>query len=126
MRHQLDDPRVEEDPAAERVQYAADDARRRAVGVVRLAHAEADRDPEWGRDPEEDRAEHGDVVVLGRQLDVCQARADTEALERLYSTSQRRCLVEREWRLTVEDEHDEQHPELVVDRERKADEQAVQ
>ena len=78
----LDQTGVQEDAAAERVQNAADDARRRAVRVVRLAHAQAGRDPDGGRDAVEDRADDGDVVVLRRQPDERQPRANTEALER--------------------------------------------
>ena len=82
MRKQLDEARVEQYARGERVERAADDRRGRAVRVVRLAYTEADRNPERRRDPKEDRAEHGDVVVLGGQLDVRQPRADTEALKR--------------------------------------------
>ena len=79
----LDETRVEQNAAAERVEDAGDEVRRRAVRVVRLAHAQAGRDPDGGRDAVEDRADDGDVVVLGRQPDERQPRAHTEALERL-------------------------------------------
>ena len=77
----LDQTGVQEDAAAERVQNAADDARRRAVRVVRLPHAQSDSDPERGRDAEQDSTENGDVIVLLGKTDERQPRTHTKTLE---------------------------------------------
>ena len=87
----LDQTGVQEDAAAERVQNTADDARGRAVRVVRLAHPEAGCYADGGRDAVEDRTDDGDVVVLGRQPDERQPCAHSEALERLCWCRERRC-----------------------------------
>ena len=47
----LDETGVDQDARAERVEDAADDARGRAVGVVRRADTEADRDAWAVREP---------------------------------------------------------------------------
>lgn len=63
VREQLHEARVDQHAAAQRVHDPADDARGRALGVVRRPDAEPGGDADGGGEPVEDGGDDGDVVV---------------------------------------------------------------
>ena len=62
----LNETGIEQDATGERIEHTADDACGRAARVVRLPDAEPRRNANGRGDAVQDRADDGDVIVLGR------------------------------------------------------------
>ena len=77
----LNETGIEQDATGKRVEHTADDACGRASRVVCLPDAEPCRDAYRSGDAVQDRADDGDVVVLGRQTKEGEPGANTETLE---------------------------------------------
>lgn len=114
----LDETRVQEDTAGERVQDAAHDVCGRAVGVVRLADSESNCDAQRCGDTKKECTDHGNIVVFRREPEECEPRADTKTFE-CFCDHHVRHEPAHEWECglrTMEDEYDKQNLEFVAPR----------